>query len=300
MTLKIAIVTGGTPNLAGPAGVTYLSLKAFSPELFECADKYFFSTGTVDRRSVSALGKLNVKLERSDNGEGISSDASSFTKYFSVGILAKFEPLRLAATYDKVIWIDSDQINTRDLIHTVNNQLCDFGITSGGNNSFVMDNFITKPEILFKDKQLALHNYKAPGVCGNFFIVSKFREGAYERARDLYFRLQEDLFGADQAIICILMQEMYIDHTYYPHDLFTPHPTKWPLPKLVLSAASEMPYFLHAFGQPKFWNGLNDPLWNCFYNDWIKLGGLSFFTNPILGNIKSNLKKYLHQVRTKF
>lgn len=32
---------GGTPNLAGPTGVTCLSLRSMSPNFFDCSDKFF-------------------------------------------------------------------------------------------------------------------------------------------------------------------------------------------------------------------------------------------------------------------
>jgi hypothetical protein len=228
----------------------------------------------------------------------VSKNASAFTKYFSAGILTKFEPFRLAEFYDRVIWLDTDQINTRELIDIVTNQTCDFGIVDGGPNSIAMDNFIKQPKVLFKENELASLNYKAPGVCGNFFIVSSFQQDAYERARELYFRLQEDLYGADQAIICILMQEKYQKNTYYSNELFTPHPVDWVIPKLISSANNERPYFLHAFGQPKFWNGLEDSIWNYFYIEWIALGGTPFARNVTLSRLILFVKKYIFKLKS--
>ena len=152
MALRIALVTGGTPNLAGPAGVAYLSLKSFSPQLFESADKFFFSSGRLDSKSLKALNKLGVVVEQLDAQSGLSKNASSFIKYFSAGILSKFEPFRLAEFYDRAVWIDVDQINTRDLYPVICNQVVEFGITSGGIGATALDNFIKNPSILFGQK----------------------------------------------------------------------------------------------------------------------------------------------------
>ena len=46
---KIAFLTGGTPNLAGPAGVFFLSLKSMSPELFKNADVFFLTAGSIEQ-----------------------------------------------------------------------------------------------------------------------------------------------------------------------------------------------------------------------------------------------------------
>ena len=143
-------------------------------------------------------------------------------------------------------------------------------------------------------------DFGAPGICGNFFVVANFKNDSYERSRALFFRLQEDLYGPDQGIICILMQEMFTSHAYYEHSLFTPHPQDWPMKVLNSSVENKRPYFLHAYGQPKFWNGLMNPLWQRFYEEWLNLGGSRFASNHLLGSLKIFLKRCLKRIRAAF
>ena len=277
--MKVAIVTGGTPNLAGPAGVTYLSLMHMSPKLFSHADKYFFSTKSLTECNAKALEKIGVSALEFDVGVGLASGASRYLKYFSEGILAKFETFRLSEHYDYVLWLDCDQVCVRELFDVVVGDGQSFKITDGGEQSTGWSNYVESPSFLkawLVDNQHV--SFDKRGICGNFFCVPAGSHILYCQARELFNKMSSELYGGEQGILYILMQDGLSKSTLLPHDLFTPHPSEWPIDRLLNTNYSARPYFLHAWSQPKFWNGLDDSVWNHFYREWVSSGGEEFFS----------------------
>jgi len=49
---------------------------------------------------------------------------------------------------------------------------------------------------------------------------------------------------------------------------------------------------IHAYGQPKFWNGLSNEQWNKNYQMWIAMGG-NKYKQPTLKKIVQKLKAIL-------
>lgn len=297
--MKIAIVMGGTPELAGPAGVTYLSLEATSPELFNSSDKFFFTTSPLRDDDLRALKKLSVNVEGLNSNAVTSKSRSSQIDYFTRGILAKFEVFRLALNYDRVIWMDSDQIclkNLGEMLEATKNY--DFLITHGGVGSNGWGNFLQQSPIL--DKFLtdsANIDFRKDGICGNFFCVNKANNIAFERCIDLFLLMQSELYGPDQGVIYIVMQEIYSKVLLLSNELFTPHPNDWPLEKIKNSTNDDLPFLIHSWSQPKFWNGLNYYLWNLYFKEWIALGGSDFrvsqyttYLNKTINKIKKLIK----------
>jgi hypothetical protein len=56
---------------------------------------------------------------------------------------------------------------------------------------------------------------------------------------------------------------------------------------------------IHAFGQPKFWNGIFNEQWNNNYKLWLKVGGTRYKNSRIknllywIKKISVGIKKYL-------
>ncbi len=295
--MRTAIVMGGTPNLAGPAGVSFLSLRAMSPQLFQQAEKFFLSSRKLAACDLAVLNSLNVKVGIFDVGIGISKKASNYIKYFSEGILAKFEVFRLAEKYDRVIWMDCDQICIRELIFVLDENIgYDFLITAGEADSNGWGNFIKEPKIL---KQLLLKNshtsFEKKGLVGNFYVVQVKGKVAYDRGRELFALLESDLYGGEQGVLYILIQEFFSKNVQFLNrNFFTPHPVDWPIDRIFSVCPSERPYLIHAFAQPKFWNGYYHPLWDNWYREWLGLGGSEFVSG---GHNTDLLKKIWSKFR---
>ncbi|MBT8634570.1 hypothetical protein [Polynucleobacter paneuropaeus] len=299
--MKIAIVMGGTPELAGPAGVGYLSLKATSPELFNNSDKFFFSTKSLKGDDLQALKKLMVHVEGFDSRAASLNNGSSQVDYFTSGILAKFEVFRLAQKYDRVIWMDSDQICIKNLGEVLDaSQDFDFLITHGGAGSNGWGNFLKNSPKLEKFLNDCPNiDFTKEGICGNFFCINKANNIAYKRCIDLFALMQSELYGPDQGIIYIIMQEIYSKIWLLSSEYFTPHPSSWPLAKLNNTNIKDRPFLIHSWSQPKFWNGLNYVPWEIYFKEWISLGGSNFkvgkyskYFNKI--KIKNRIRQYFN------
>jgi lipopolysaccharide biosynthesis glycosyltransferase len=295
--MKTALVMGGTPNLAGPSGVTYLSLKLMSPKLFNSSDKFFYTSENIPEKDFSALKNIGIQTRLFE--ASISRKASSHIRYFSKGILAKFEVFRLIEFYDRVIWFDADQICVRELLEVVNtNSKKEFFIVDGGENSDGWSNFIKNPvELKEWLNQNPNITFDSPGICGNFYCVSK-KSDAYVKGLDLFKQMQSELYGGEQGILYILMQIFFTQNVLLDSKMFSPHPDEWPFDKLLNFHYNDRPYFIHAYSQPKFWNGMEYVPWNFFYSEWLKIGGGSFMhlDQSIFSNI-SNLKAAISKIR---
>lgn len=287
---KIAIITGGTPNLAGPSGTLFLSLRSLSPLLYENSDKYFLTTSQISGQSFKALSSIGVTVEIFD--ASLNTNSSSYIRYFTEGILSKFEIFRLAQHYDKVVWLDSDQICTRELHGVISGLQHNFAITDGGDLSTGLDNFLKEPidTLDYCDKnRIQLEN---PGLCGNFMVVNKRNcNDIYRQSIDLFMRFCHELYGGEQGIIFMIREKYFQNSLSLPNSLFSPHPDQWPLEDILSCDQDSKPYFIHAYSQPKFWNGLDYFLWNYFYQMWLGIGGERF--------ILSKPKKFRSYIRQK-
>jgi lipopolysaccharide biosynthesis glycosyltransferase len=299
--MKTALIMGGTPNLAGPSGVTYLSLKLMSPKLFNSSDKFFYTSENIPEKDFSALKNIGIQTRLFE--ASISRKASSHIRYFSKGILAKFEVFRLIEFYDRVIWFDADQICVRELLEVVNtNSKKEFFIVDGGENSDGWSDFIKNPVEL---KEWLNQNpdvtFDAPGICGNFYCVSK-KSDAYIKGLDLFKQMQSELYLGEQGILYILMQIYFSQNVLLDGKMFSPHPNEWPFDRLLNTHFNDRPYFVHAYSQPKFWNGMEYVPWNFFYSEWLKNGGGNFkhldhLNFPLLSKIKAAVSRFRNMIK---
>ena len=270
---KIAIVTGGTPNLMGPAGVLFLSLQCFSADFFENADKYFFVAGRGEDDNSNALSRIDVKITTlPDTLEWNSKNPS--LEHFTTGVLSKFQVFRLSGRYDNVTWMDCDQINTANLwssfVELQSFQM--FVVDSGGNG--LIDFHEKHPRLDLLIKKGLFDPAQAP-ICGNYFGVNSHLTHLYPESLRLFKDLQAELYMPDQGVLNILLQNEIRTIARLSNKLYTPHPADCPTSRL-LRMDQEPPYFVHCYGQPKFWSGFHYPLWMEFYEAWLDLGGTPF------------------------
>ncbi len=293
---ECALITGGTSNLAGPAGVFYLSLKSMSPNLWNSSDKYFMTSSELNSDNQRALEKMGVIVEEFDTNSLKVNNPSKYFRYFTIGILSKFQAFLKADDYFQSIWFDSDQLNTRDLTDIVCTcKKNDFFITGSdvvGGNGF--SNFSKFPSNLLKYLESNPCDFNLPLITGNFFGITDINQSWPEKLRgkmihshalELYEKLQSDIYGGEQGIIYILIQKYFEKIKRLNSELFTPHPKEWPIDNLLKVELSSRPYFIHAYSQPKFWNGLDYPLFDHYYDSWLRLGGKPFLQKMKLVNI---------------
>lgn len=225
-------------------------------------------------------------------GATLSSDASNHLNYFTRGILAKFEVFRLTKYYDRVVWLDSDQICVKEFLGVLDSNIdYDFIISDGGEKSNGYSDFVANPVILNKWLSAKPNiRFTDRGICGNFYCA-KSNADVYEKSLRLFRQFQKELYLGEQGILYILMQTEFKKIKLLDNHLFTPHPKEWPLDRLIAAKECDRPYFIHAYSQPKFWNGERYPLWTYFYERWLELGGSEFSERSNgLNQIKAKVK----------
>lgn len=281
---KLAFITGGTPNLAGPAGVFFLSLKFMSGDVYRKADCFFVTNGKLNVEDKVALHDIGVRCE-TINSNGFTLDSQSkFVDYFSLGILSKFHIFNIMFDYESVIWFDCDQLNTRDLSDilekTSDNDF--FIVGKGADCADGWSNFVDSPSALKKYLEQHTFDFSLPSITGNFYGVNRGRDSGAGRGAifndciSLYQRLQSDIYLGEQGVIYIIMQKYFENVARLENHLFTPHPRDWPIERLITTQREFAPYFIHAYGQPKFWSGEDHSLFDFYHDVWIGLGGRGF------------------------
>ena len=180
--------------------------------------------------------------------------------YFSKMIFAKFECLNLLNEYDTVLFLDYDQVINKDIS----------SLYSPENRNIIM---------LESDGNLRRQLYSPiPGwdmeinaYCASVMSFSrsigdynKMYSWCYERVREY----SKYLYAPEQAVFAMLFNCFGVVPETIRLDQYCCHPSN--------TEKSEMASILHAYGQPKFWNGIKNRQWDENYERWKKMGGDSY------------------------
>ena len=92
------------------------------------------------------------------------------------------------------------------------------------------------------------------------------------------------LFLPEQAIVNLLLQEFKISITRLLPSIYSVHPIR--------DSIKDNVKIFHVYGQPKFWNGIHNKIWEENYKKWIKLGGTPYGHRTL----SYNFKKYFHKI----
>jgi lipopolysaccharide biosynthesis glycosyltransferase len=177
-------------------------------------------------------------------------------------LFCKYECLHLLDEYHQVVWSDYDVVIQKPL-----------------------DEILTLPEGVFiattsndemkvKDK---LYAHKIEGSIDEFDLDAKgilaslmvFSSGLtkHNEMCDWCYRMTEKfdtaLCCAEEAILSMMLQEYDLRLEVLNTEIYSVYP----------SQASGKESVLHAIGQPKFWNGLHNEVWDANYSAWLQLGG---------------------------
>lgn len=114
------------------------------------------------------------------------------------------------------------------------------------------------------------------GVCGNLYLVRRAPNGSYKALMRDFAQLMDNLYLAEQGVLDIFLQRYSGSLCMLDNHLYTPHPNQWPAYRCEAESES-IPYFLHSWSRPKFWEQPTPhPYWLRYYDQWIALGGRSF------------------------
>ncbi len=206
-------------------------------------------------------------------------------KYFSKMVFSKYECLRLLNEYEKVLWLDYDIVITKDISELMTT--CDSGIKMMPSPGCPVRKQLHEP--------ISDYNMEAEAICASTFVFQdhlKDYMNLYEFCYEKLEKYAKYLCFGEQAIFDFMIQEFKLKIFPIENNIYSPHPTD--IEKIKDAK------ILHAFGQPKFWNGLENNQWNINYKNWLAMGGTGKTTDPLKKRIFlkiSNLKNSMIQNR---
>ena len=280
-TSRSCLVTGGSKNDAAPIGVLLLNLK----ETQSWIDHLIvFHDGISTRDQEVAKSILPVDFIHYSY-PGNRSKFNEIVKYqYSEMVFCKYECFKLLERFQTVMWTDYDVVFQRDvgeLLEQCTNSIRTLMYRSTDEVGTL------RRQLRYGKEQIVGNKYDLDtlSMATGLFVLSGNLSASPQELYEHCIRLTEEygdcLCLPEQAIFDMLFQDFNI----------TPEPIPWtyathPTDKTAASAP-----ILHAYSQPKFWNGLENEKWNAYYTQWLSMGGSRWKIgfNGWLKNIRKSL-----------
>jgi lipopolysaccharide biosynthesis glycosyltransferase len=219
---------------------------------------YLFTDGNV-RRDTRALERagLNVQvIQFRVPIPWLTLWSSKAIGYFSPLVLSKFEIFKILSKHPRVIWLDYDIVIQKPLDSLLAENDHDLAYMDSGHK--VRDAFLIAP--LGYDMELP--GMSAGIISGRNSALqdenhSKYRYGLFQTHA-------ASLVLPEQAIFDIFFQTLSFERRTLRPEIYAVYPD---------TAESDNAVILHCWGPRKFWNGLDNRLWNQYQEQWRRLGG---------------------------
>lgn len=255
---RTAIVTGGTHKDVSAIGTLAINIKNVIPDL---ADELIIFHDGIKRKEQQIISSIfpTSFYEYSFPIDFINMRKNRSLRYFSQMVFCKYECFRLLENYDRIIWTDYDVVILKNLHELLEKENC-FQI--------VEDTAPLKRMFLpnWKDAGLDGYDLERKGVCTPIFVVTKeignYME-LYKWCIDSTLKYAAYIDLPEQCIISMMVQEYKIPYNNLSSYKYALHPRDYD------GKAS----IVHAYGRPKFWEGLYDERWSSYYRSWLELGG---------------------------
>ena len=241
-----------------------MDIKKFSSQI---ADEVIVLHDGINKRDAELLN--TILPTKAIRYEIPVDDLSKFNqrtlKYFTIMAFAKYECLKLLTEYKNVTYIDPDMVILKDISDLTS--YCQSGIKMMPSGSKV---YVQLHE------NIAEYDMDAEAICACLFVFQDHLvnyEKMYESCITNLNKYASKLKFAEQAIFDFMIQEFSIQICPIDKDEYSPHPNDTNL--------YHKAKVLHAYGQPKFWNGLKNEQWNKNYKKWIEMGGSKYKTSSV-------------------
>lgn len=275
---RTAIVTGGTCKDVSAMGTLAINIRDVVPNL---ADELIIFHDGIKRKDQQIIQNIFPTRFYKYNFpiDFFSMRKNCSLRYFSTMIFCKYECFRLLEEYDRVIWTDYDVVILKDLRELIENK-------SGF--QIVEDRAPLKRMFLprMTEADFSEYDLEKEGVCTPIFVVTK-EIGNYLQFYNwcidstLKYAVYIDL--PEQCIISMMIQKFSIPYVGLSGKQYALHPRDYD------GEAS----IIHAYGRPKFWEGLYNEQWESYYKRWLDMGG-NRYRQPLkekLIQVKSRLMK---------
>lgn len=258
---RTVIVTGGTHKDVSAMGTLALNIKDIVPDL---ADELIIFHDGISRKEQEIInGIFPTQFYKYQFPISFRQRRKNRSlRYFSQMVFCKYECFRLLEEYDRVIWTDYDVVilkNLRELLRE------DTGL------QIVKDHSPLK-RMFFQDRigdRFQEFDLETEGVSTPLFVLTKaigdYRK-YYEWCYQETIKYAEYLYLPEQAVISLLIQKFGLEHSDLSEKKYALHPRDYD------GQAS----IIHAYGRPKFWEGLSNERWEKYYKKWLELGGRKY------------------------
>ena len=282
MEKKTAIVTGGTKNQFPAIAVLALNIADKCPNLADELVIFHDGIPIEEQRKVNKIFPSRF-IEYKSPFLNKNDFTDTVSKYFSLMVFCKYECWKLLDEYKCVIWSDYDILILENIEEIANRKEYYAKFVK---NKFLVTKFERN---LFWNFENDLSSFNVLGDCIStpiFVLYDDFPNYKifYEKCLKLTNYYSSALWTPEEAIISILFQNNKIEYDEIDPVIYVTQPFEY-------NKNKNNAKILHAAGQPKFWNGLENQTWNKYYNIWVK----QYDGEPFSENIKKKnaLKKII-------
>jgi len=281
---ECAVVLGVSKGLEFAAASVIFDLQNKSPNL---ATEIILQHDGIARRHIKILSSIpnirfvKYKLPKSARKRVSKKTLCRFTEL----VFSKYECLKYLDEFRSVIWLDIDQVIQRDI-----SDLKDYSSTG------------IKMIPSQSDVQQALwhpiveYDMKAPSICASVFVFQE-HIGDHQKMHKWCYKMVEKYGPSlvhEQPIFDILRQQFNLVIEPLDTDIYCCHPN--------MKDKVDSAKVVHAYGQPKFWNGIENIQWNENIAKWKSMGGISFLKirknfllaiRDVIWNILKKFKRFV-------
>lgn len=255
---KTALVLGATSNLMFALGTFLTNLKEVSPHFADEVLILYDESAGVKKSDIVAMNKLfPTKFIEFDLPIDSKEKNSQLFGHFSKMVFSKYETLKFLKKYKTVVWLDYDMILLSDISEILKP-------AESGAKMLLEPNKSARSFY----KPIDEYNMDTWGMCGSIIIFQDHLKDYMKMYKFCYKSLEKyinNLYLGEQGIFDIMLQEFNLMPEILNHDTYTLHPNDF--------SKNQHAKILHCYGVPKFWNGLENEVWQKNYKAWLKLGG---------------------------
>lgn len=267
--MRTAIVTGGTRKDVSAMGVLALNIRDIAPKLAD--ELIIFHDGIPEKQQKIIESIFPTKFYKYQFDIGFRDlRANRSLRYFSEMVFCKYECFRLLDEYDCVIWTDYDVIIKKNLY-----ELLDYNL---GLQIVTADTPLKRMFLeTINNIDMSAYDLSQMSIATPLFVLTrnigdygKYYKWCIDKTKQ-YARY---MYLPEQCIITMLIQFYHIQFKELSPRKYAQHPRD----------DDGNAYIIHAYGRPKFWEGLQNSVWEQYYKTWLEMGG-SQYKKPLKESI---------------
>lgn len=248
-----AIVFGITRDLAPAVGSVLLDL--IEVKRNKNFDVHIFHDGISKRNKIAIQKIANVDFTRFHPKISRVTKTVPSVRQFTPMVFSKYECLKLLKNYESVLWLDCDiiiQSNIDEIFDFPNSDMVFVSATRPVRGQFVepVDHYDMDTESM------------SAGII--VFNRNRLSDVHYEYCLQQTEKFNLNLIMPEQGIFDLMIQDFELNCTRLDPEIYACHP---------MSPNRDSAKIIHAYGQPKFWNGRLDIHWEKNSESWKALGG---------------------------